>query len=236
MGAMVGLPVRSDAIHPAFPSPLLRTVGAMTYRRSLPLERWCGERRAAIDVLAQAHAELGEVSRRRGRPLEIGRPAAHAYLLRVVAEFQGFVRDLHDLASDKLVEMSGPDVRFQSLLVAAATEGRRIDRGNADLGSIRYDFMRIGLADLDPRIARHNGYWNAGSRRRGDKAYYGELIELRNALAHGNQRQLDGLRRRGVRDTVTWARSRLAGVDRFACALDRAVWDHLRETFGTEPW
>jgi hypothetical protein len=153
-----------------------------------------------------------------------------------VAEFQGFVRDLHDLASDKLFEMSGPDVRFQSMLVAAATEGRRIDKGNADLRSIRHDFMRIGLADLDARVARHNRRWTDGSRRHGDRAYYSDLIELRNALAHGNQGQLNRLRLRGVRDTVTWARKRLPGVDRFACALDRAVWDHLRETFGTEPW
>jgi hypothetical protein len=48
-----------------------------------------------------------------------------------VAEFQGFVRDLHDLGADKLVEMSQPDVRFQSSLVAAATEGCQIDSFSA---------------------------------------------------------------------------------------------------------
>lgn len=84
-------------------------------------------------------ADLGEVDGRRGRPLEVGRPVAHAYLLRAIAEFQAFVRDLHDLGADKLVEMSQPDVRFQPLLVAAATEGRLIDRGNADLRSPRND-------------------------------------------------------------------------------------------------
>ena len=208
----------------------------MAYRRSLPLERWHGERRTAIDVLAQAHADLGEVDGRRGRPLEIGRPIAHSYLRRVVAEFQGFVRDLHDLGADRLVEMSQPDVRFQSLLVAASTEGRHIDRGNADLRSLRHDFRRLALADLGARLDANNGYWSGGAGRRGDKAYYGDLIELRNALAHGNQGQVDALRRRGILDTVTWGRSRLAGLDRFARALDRAVWDHLRETFGTEPW
>jgi hypothetical protein len=62
------------------------------------------------------------------------------------------------------------------------------------------------------------------------------LIELRNALAHGNQGQLDRLRARGVADTVTWARRRLSGLDRTSRALDRLVWDHVVETFKSEPW
>jgi hypothetical protein len=65
------------------------------YSRSFPLSRWLGGRREAIEALAQAHAHLGEVDGP-GRPLEIGRPVAHAYVLRVVAEFQAFARDLHD--------------------------------------------------------------------------------------------------------------------------------------------
>jgi hypothetical protein len=170
-----------------------------------------------------------------GRPLEIGRPLGHAYILRVVAEFQAFVRDLHDLAAERVIDLANPDARYRPLLVGAATEGRFIDRGNADTRSLENDFRRLGINGLKGRIAARSGRWSPASGR-GDQAYYQDLIELRNALAHGNQGQLDRLRARGVADTVTWARSRLSGLDRTSRALDRLVWDHVVETFKSEPW
>jgi hypothetical protein len=185
--------------------------------------------------LAQAHAQLGEVDGP-GRPLEIGRPVAHAYVLRVVAEFQAFARDLHDLAAETTVSLSGADPRSQAMLIAAATGGRMIDRGNADLRSMQMDFRRIGITGISARIAVHNPRWSSMSAWRGDQAYYQDLIELRNALAHGNQQQLDQLRSRGVLDTVSWARGRLPGLGRTARALDRVVWDHLGSAFGRNPW
>jgi hypothetical protein len=205
------------------------------YSRSFPLGRWLGPRREAIEALAQAHAQLGEVDGP-GRPLEIGRPVAHAYVLRVVAEFQAFARDLHDLAAETTVSLSGADPRSQAMLIAAATGGRMIDRGNADLRSMQMDFRRIGITGISARIAVHNPRWSSMSAWRGDQAYYQDLIELRNALAHGNQQQLDQLRSRGVLDTVSWARGRLPGLGRTARALDRVVWDHLGSAFGRNPW
>jgi hypothetical protein len=170
-----------------------------------------------------------------GRPLEIGRPVGHAYVLRVVAEFQAFVRDLHDLAAERVVDLAKPEARYRPLLVGAATEGRFIDRGNADIRSLEQDFRRLGINGLKGRLGARNARWDPPAGR-GDQAYYQDLIELRNALAHGNQGQLDRLRARGVADTVTWTRSRLAGLDRNAKALDRLVWDHIVEVFKTEPW
>jgi hypothetical protein len=205
------------------------------YSKSFPLGRWLGPRREAIEALAQAHAQLGEVDGP-GRPLEIGRPVAHAYVLRVVAEFQAFARDLHDLAAETTVSLSGADPRSQAMLIAAATGGRMIDRGNADLRSLQMDFRRIGITGISARVAVHNPRWSSTLAWRGDYAYYQDLIELRNALAHGNQQQLDQLRSRGVLDTVSWARGRLPGLGRTARALDRVVWDHLGSAFGRNPW
>ena len=207
----------------------------MPYCKSFPLLRWLGPRRASISALAQAHAQFGNIGGP-GRPLEIGRPVAHAYVLRVVAEFQAFVRDLHDLGAGSMVALSDADVATQAMLITAATDGRMIDRGNADLRSIRQDFQRIGLRGLNGQLAALNTHWATLGARRGDQAHYQDLIELRNALAHGNQQQLDELRARGVFDRVTWARERLPGLDRTARALDRIVWDHLRRTFGRNPW
>jgi hypothetical protein len=205
------------------------------YLRSFPLGRWLGLRREAIDALAQAHAHLGEVGGP-GRPLEIGRPVAHAYVLRVVAEFQAFARDLHDLAAETLVRMTGAAASSQAMLIAAATGGRMIDRGNADLRSLEQDFRRIGVGGISSRIASHSGRWSSAQGWRGEQACYRDLIELRNALAHGNQQQVDRLRSRGVLDTVSWARGRLPGLDRTARALDHVVWDRLHGVFGRNPW
>ena len=170
-----------------------------------------------------------------GRPLEIGRPLGHAYVLRVVAEFQAFVRDLHDLAVERLVVLSNPDPEYQPMLIAAATTGRSIDRGNADVRSIEQDFRALGVGGLRGKLKTHNKLWDP-AKGRGDQAYYQDLIEMRNALAHGNQGQIDRLRARQVGDTVSWARARLPGLDRMARALDHIVWEHLRGTFGSDPW
>lgn len=102
---------------------------------------------------------------------------------------------------------------------------------DGDLASLSHDFRRLGLTDVSARIGAYNPRWAIA-----DRAYYGDLIALRNALAHGNQGQVDALRRRNVTDTVTWARARLPGIDRTARAIDRVVWDHLHATFGQEPW
>jgi len=45
------------------------------------------------------------------------------------AEFQAFVRDLHDLASERVVDLANPVARHRPALVGAVTEGRFIDRG-----------------------------------------------------------------------------------------------------------
>jgi hypothetical protein len=196
--------------------------------------RWAGQRREAIATLADAHAAMGDVGGP-GRPREVGRPVAHAYILRIVAEFQAYSRDLHDLAAERIVDLANPDAPYRPLLVAAATEGRLIDHGNADVRSLEQDFRRLGIRGLRAKLMARNSRWNPATVR-GDQAYYQDLIELRNALAHGNQGQLDRLRGRGIADTVTWARGRLAGLDRTARALDRVVWDHVVATFRTEPW
>lgn len=176
-----------------------------------------------------AHAHLGEVEGP-GRPLEIGRPVAHAYLLRIVAEFQGFARDLHDLAVETMVSGSGAQLAHHALLQTAATSGRAIDRGNAGLRELSSDFLRIGLSSLGNRLQARDIRWAT------DRTRYEQLIQMRNALAHGNQQQVLLLRSDGVRDTVAWARGSLPALDRLARALDHVVWDDMRARFGADPW
>jgi len=208
----------------------------VSYRPSHPLLTWRSDRLDAIGTVAQAHATISAVAGP-GRPLEVGRPLGQAYVLRVVAEFQGFVRDLHDLAVERLVEMAKPSAEAMPLLIAACVEGRQVDRGNADLRSIRSDFRRLGIPNVGDRIGSHDHRWVLPAHpERSDRSQYHALIQIRNALAHGNQRQVASLRQQGIADTVTWSRHRLPGLGRMARALDRVVWEHLHSTFGAEPW
>ena len=205
---------------------LARRVG---YRRSYPLQRWLGERRRDLDTVEAAHRYVGNISAA-GRPREAGRRLGHTFALLLVADFQGFARDLHDVAAEALVRLSGAQMPRQPELVAAATLGRFLDRGNADLTSIERDFRRLGIGALYAKIEAKDSSWQQ------DRLDFQNLIALRNALAHGNERQLIILRRKGILDTRTWASGRRPGLNRFARALDKVVWEHLRNTYNRDPW
>lgn len=102
--------------------------------------------------------------------------------------------------TERVVNLATSQAQYGALLIGAATEGRLIDRGNADLRRIEQDFQRLGIGGLNGKIGALNSRW-AHPNGRDDRAYYQNLIELRNALAHGNQVQLDRFRARGIADT-----------------------------------
>lgn len=205
----------------------------MAYGRSVPLQQWLDERQASLSTLAAAHAAMGEVDGP-GRPLEIGRPVGHAYILRVVAEFQGFARDLHALAAERFIGLAGVDIRFVPVMTEAITAGRYVDSGNPGLRSLNNDFRRVGVQQLQAGIAKRLPQW--AKQPGGDKETFESLIALRNALAHGNQAQLDDLRRQGIADTISWSRRKLPTLNRMARAMDKIVWENHKQLFGAEPW
>lgn len=202
----------------------------MPYTQSEPLKRWLGPRREVIDVLATGHAKVGELTGP-GRPLDVSKPLAHAYVVVAVGQFQGFVRDLHDLAVERLVSASGASPSYVPLLTDAIVSGRSIDRGNPTHRNIKSDFGRIGLSPF--AMATRNGRWATP----GDVPEFDSIIALRNALGHSNETELRTLLAGGsVQDTISWARARLPVLNRYARALDRMVWDHLKATTGKGPW
>jgi hypothetical protein len=117
------------------------TFHKVAYQSSPARKRWLSERRATVDVLETAHKHISKVSGH-GRPLDLGRPVAHAYVL-VTAQFQGFVRDLHDLGALALVAAAGAPPQIASLLTGAIVEGRALDKGNATVPAIQNDFRRL---------------------------------------------------------------------------------------------
>lgn len=165
----------------------------------------------------------------RGRPLDVSKPLAHAYVIAVMSEFQGFVRDLHDLAVERIIAASGAHPSLAAVLTDGMVSDRGVDRGNATLRTIKADFGRLGLSPLD--FTSHNPGWAT------DKRALEALIRLRNALGHGNESDLRALLAPGeIRDSVTWTRDRLPVLNRLVRDLDALVWDHLKDLTGEEPW
>lgn len=201
----------------------------MAYKRSEPRRRWTAERLGRIDVLATGHASVGGVSGP-GRPRDASKPLAHAYIIGMLGEFQGYVRDLHDLAVERVISASGATASFAPILTDGMTSGRGIDRGNATTRTVKADFGRIGLSPL--HLSVHNSRWTSG-----DSSQFDKLIQLRNALGHANDAELRKLLAAGgVKDTVTWARAQRPVLNRYVKALDMLVWDHLKRATGKEPW
>lgn len=158
-------------------------------------------------------------------------PVSEALILRIVTEFQGYVRDLWDLAVVALVRGAGCAFEHETSLTSAMSRDRWLDRGNPHLDAVRKDAERLGIDSLGSRLQAAN------QRHAGDATLLGDLLELRNALAHDDRKRLFTLSLRGAQPTLGYADAAYQGVDRYAHALDKVVWDHLNGLFpAVDPW
>jgi len=185
-----------------------------------------------VTELRRAHALLGNPEPRAGRPPGTGAQQINdALVLRIVTEFQGFVRDLLDLATSTLVRGSGSLAQHQTRLTSAMSSDRWIDRGNPHLDTVRKDAERLGIASLGSQLLARNPTHDSDAR------LLKELVQLRNALTHGDQDRLRRLAQRGIRPTIGYVDAAHACLDRYAGALDEIFWDHLIGLFpAVDPW
>src|SRR5204862_5713960 len=99
---------------------------------SLAFQHWLGVRLAALDEIENAHRLVGGTGPgRRYATQQINQ----AYAMLVVAQYQGFCRDLHSECVDHLLR----PVTSASLLLVLRTEfltNRKLDRGNPNPGNI----------------------------------------------------------------------------------------------------
>lgn len=204
------------------------------YRRSPALIDWLTLRYANVGELRRAHALIGNAGpgTGAGRPPKAGTQQLNeALVLRVVTEFQGFVRDVLDLATIRIIRGAGCAPPYQPQLISAATRDRMIDRGNPHLDAIVSDAGRLGLTQLRHLMQAKNGHHAV------DVPALKTLVEMRNALAHDDQEKLLALSKSGVRPTLGYVRSSQVVLTRHARALDHVVWDHLVALFPTaDPW
>jgi len=195
---------------------------------STALATWRADRQQRLDELLAAHQTVGGAGPgRRWRTRELN----WALTLRLAGEFQGFARDLHDLAVDFFVDVvSGGNVDLADVLRERTTTNRQLDRGNAQPGSLGSDFALLGLP-LWPALQ------HADSRASDWGPSLERLNRARNAIAHADADTLDLLRRQGHPVTLAAVRAWRRDLDRLAVTMDDVVSAYLDRLLGHgRPW
>ncbi|MDA8267902.1 MAG: hypothetical protein M0013_05950 [Actinomycetota bacterium] len=195
---------------------------------SQALESWQVQRALRLDELVHAHGLVGGSGPgRRWRTDALN----EAMALRLAAEFQGFARDLHDLACDVFAAWVAPSVPGAEAVVRdSLKQGRDLDRGNAHPGSIGKDFGRFRI-DVWPALAARDATTAAHNRT------LDRLNRARNAVAHSDDAVVAGLRSEGFPLTLRTFRSWRRDLDRLADNLDAEIAQQLGRLFGrAAPW
>ena len=154
-----------------------------------------------------------------------------ALLTRLAAEFQGYCRDLHDGAIDHIVANLTPSGGSGLLLVtrSAFITGRSLDKGNPNWGNLCSDFKRIGLTladSLETAYPRSYNDWITS---------VGRLMEARNAIAHGNEKEILACRQTQPLTLRTFRQWR-GRLMRLAVSVDGLVGAHLNSLTGVKAW
>ncbi|MEO3855607.1 hypothetical protein [Acrocarpospora sp. B8E8] len=153
-------------------------------------------------------------------------------MLRLAAEFQGFTRDLHNLAVDICAsEIANTNPALANVIQLEMTRNRNLDKGNANPGSLGADFGRLGLL-LWPALEKVN------SRAQTWNKHLEALNVARNAIAHSDPGGLARLQQLGY-PTVTLgvAKKWRVSLDALATAMDDVVADYLARLIGGQrPW
>jgi hypothetical protein len=195
---------------------------------STALSTWTNERCARLDELVSAHRLVGGTGPgRRWRTVALN----EALVLRLAAEFQGFARDLHEVAARQFAFWASPNNRnLETVIRNRLSDARELDRGNANPGSIGKDFARFGfdvwpaLVRRDPASALHN-------------RSLAQVNAARNALAHSDPAGLAILRSEGTDLFLATFRRWRRHLDALASNLDVELADRLASLFGQpQPW
>jgi hypothetical protein len=195
---------------------------------SAALASWRGARRARIEQLKSAHDAVRVPGPgRKWNTEQLNR----ALVLVVMSEFQGFARDLHDLAVDVFVTRAADGNQpLGAVIRGHLTSDRKLSKGNANPGALGSDFGRLGLA-LWPALAAHHPAapgWNHALE---------SLNEARNAIAHADEARLLRLRSEGHPITLREIKRWRSTLDALSATLDAVVSRHLADLFAASaPW
>jgi hypothetical protein len=194
---------------------------------SSALQNWETARRSRINELLSAHAAVGGTGPGRRTATQ---QLNWALTLSLAAEFQGFVRDLHDEASDVLTSRSYVlSPALGSVWANLLTLNRQLSTKNATASTLQQDFARFGFKVLDEVKVRY---------RRGDKWLKAleSMNAARNAIAHSNHDQIAATSG-GTPISLTKVKSWYGVLRNLSKAIDRITADNLAVlTNGDHPW
>jgi hypothetical protein len=181
-----------------------------------------------LDRLLSAHLAVGgSGAGRRWATEELN----HAILLRLASEFQGFCRDLYDEAVESLVHAASPgDIDLRRTLAVPFVAARRLDRGNAEPGTLGNDFGLLGIPlwpELKARYPSKGEQW----RRKLEL-----LNEARNGIVHDDTGKLEKVHAAGWSTTLSDIRRWRSGLDGLAAAMDHVIGHHLCRLLKVTPW
>lgn len=188
---------------------------------SRSLDNWERVRCRELDEIDAAHRSIGGT--RRGRRFAT-RQVNYAYTVLLASHFQGFCRDLHSESVEHLTSNITP-LALRASCREMFAQARKLDRGNANSGSIGSDYNTLGLAFWDEVKA-------LDKRNSARLARLDQLNKWRNAIAHQDFTQLrvgPALHLHRVRG---WRRT----CGRLANSFDQVMRRHLHAIVGVSPW
>ena len=153
-------------------------------------------------------------------------------VMRMAAEFQGFARDLHDEAAEFLTLGSTSSNRILArVLRIGITAGRALNSRNATSSALAEDFSRIGMIfwpAIKAQDPMSGPIWEAD---------LGNLVRMRNAIAHDNQAQVLKLEQSGFQLERVLMKRWHGSLDSLAATMDDVVATYLGRTLGVaHPW
>jgi hypothetical protein len=181
-----------------------------------------------LNELFDAHQSVGGTGAGRRTQTE---QINWALVLRLAAEFQGFARDLHAEGVEFFAGQAAPgNDPLRAVLMDLLGLGLRLDRGNADPGSLGDAFNRFGFqlwVALETRDRRtvHR------------QQHLLRLNRARNAIAHARMDEIAALRSEGFPLTLATVRVWRTALNGLAVTLDVELAVQLSRLFaGPRPW
>lgn len=194
---------------------------------SLAIQGWNTERAENLDALRGVHSNL--TGGRRGRQWATEQ-LNHALIARLISEFQGFSRDLHDEAIDFIFQEAVTTTpSIEPVLRSGLLNRRGLDTGNPTLTNLASDFGKLGLIEFRAKLRTYN------SSAESWLADLNALNGARNAIAHGDDVKLTHVLQTH-RLTQETARRWRASLNRLARGMDSIVGAYLKSLTGTKPW
>lgn len=193
---------------------------------STALSQWRSSGLERLAELEAVHANLsGTGPGRRWGTTQLNR----SLFLALVAQFQGYCRDLHDEAAQVFIGQASP--HQMSTLKVLVVQGRRLDTHNPRRSTLGHDFVRVGLTLIDDLKA-------AGPQVVDHLDALDRVVDYRNAVGHGDETKIAALEAGGeIRATKRSYEQHRRALDALAGTMDDVVADKLASSLGiARPW